>query len=55
MNSRFSSATLWFQQYKMSKMKRSTVKTMQGHINNYLLPKFAGYTLGMITAEKVNE
>ena len=55
MNSRFSSATLWFQQYKMSKMKQSTVKTMQGHINNYLLPKFAGYTLGMITAEKVNE
>jgi integrase len=46
---------LWFQQHKLSKMKRSTVKTMQGHISLYLLPQFASCTLRTITAEKVNE
>lgn len=55
MNSRFSSQVLWFQQHKLSKMKRSTVKTMQGHISLYLLPRFSSATLRTITSEKVNE
>ena len=55
MNSRFSSQVLWFQQHKLSKMKRSTTKTMSGHISLYLLPRFASCTLRTITADKVNE
>jgi len=55
MNSRFSSQVLWFQQFKLPKFKRSTVKTMQGHIHNYLLPAFCNHTLRMITAQRVNE
>lgn len=55
MNSRFSSAVLWFQQHKLSKMKRSTIKTMQEHIGNYLLPAFANCTLRMINGQRVNE
>ena len=55
MVSRFSSQVLWFQQFKLPKFKRSTVKTMQGHIHNYLLPAFCNHTLGMITAQRVNE
>jgi integrase len=55
MVTRFSSRVLWFQQHKLSKMKKSTVKTMQGHISLYLLPSFASCTLRTITADKVNE
>jgi integrase len=55
MNARFSSQVLWFQQHRLSKMKISTVKTMQSHIALYLLPKWSSKTLNSITAEKVNE
>jgi len=55
MNSRFSSQVLWFQQHKLPKFKRSTVKTMQGHIALYLLPAFASCTLRMLNAQRVNE
>jgi integrase len=55
MNSRFSSRVLWFQQHKLSKMKKSTVKTMSGHIALYLIPAFAHCTLRTITADRVNE
>lgn len=55
MASRFSSAVLWFQQYKLPKFKKSTTKTMQGHIALYLLPAFASCTLRMINAQRVNE
>jgi integrase len=55
MSARFSTKVLWFQQYRLSKMKASTVKTMQGHLALYLLPKWSSFTLGMISADKVNE
>src|SRR5258708_21003252 len=55
MNTRFSTQVLWFQQHRLSKMKISTVKTMQGHLSLYLLPKWLNSTLRTITGEKVNE
>jgi integrase len=55
MASRFSSQVLWFQQHKLPKFKKSTTKTMQGHLANYLLPAFANHTLGMLTPKRVNE
>lgn len=55
MASRFSSQVLWFQQYKLPKFKKSTTKTMQGHIALYLLPAFASCTLRMLNAQRVNE
>jgi integrase len=55
MNTRFSSAVQWFQINKLSKMAKSTRKTMLGHIALYLMPVFASYTLRRITAQKVNE
>jgi site-specific recombinase XerD len=46
---------LWFQQHRLSRMKVSTVKTMQSHIALYLNPKWSNQTLNMITSQKVNE
>lgn len=55
MVTRFSTRVLWFQQHRLSRMKTSTVKTMQSHIALYLNPRWSSFTLQSITSDRVNE
>jgi integrase len=44
----------WRESY-LSRMKPSTQRTMNYHVNKYLLPQWAGHPVDAITAEFVNE